>query len=133
MGSIAGWRAAHGFLLRLYALVRDRALFRATGTRAVLAAHFFDGLGFSDRLAIADFLELLAEFAAGEVAVHFARAVHLALDADACRLVFEENAARGFVDFLSACAGTAHEFFNEVGLVDSEGTHPLGQVRQFFR
>ncbi len=100
--SIAGRRAAHGFFLREVALVGDAAVLRVAGAGAVGAAHFLDGLGLGDGAAFADGIELVAEFAPGEEAVHFAGAVHLAFDADAGGQVFEEDAVGGLVDFLSA-------------------------------
>ena len=133
MRSIVARGAAQGFFLGDCAFVGDGALFGALGSRAFLAAQFFDRLGFGDGLALANGVELIAEFAACEEAVHFARAVDLAFDADAGGQVFEKDAVGGLVDFLSARARAAHEFFEQVFFANPEGGHALFERGDFFR
>jgi hypothetical protein len=105
----------------------------SVGIAGVFDGAIFDRLGFSDGLALADGVELIAEFAACEEAVHFARAVDLAFDADAGGQVFEKDAVGGLVDFLSARARAAHEFFQQVFFANPEGGHALFERGGFFR
>lgn len=100
--SISRWRFPHRLFLREIAFVCDAPVFRVARPWAVRAAHFFDRLGFCYRFTVTDRFELLAQFPAREEAVHFAGAVHLALDANARRQVFEKHAVRRLVDLLSA-------------------------------
>ena len=63
-------------------------MFGAAGAAAFLAADFLEGLIFGGGLAVGDGVDLVAEFAAGEEAVHFAGALGLAFDGDAGGEVF---------------------------------------------
>ena len=109
--SISRWRAAHRLLLGELALFCDGAVLGVPGSRPVSAAHFLDRLRFRHGFPLVDGIKLVAEFALGEVAVHFPRAVHLALDADAGRQVFQENTVRRFVDFLAARSRATDKLF----------------------
>lgn len=135
---LAGWRsllgrgAAEVFFFGEFPFVRDGALFGAAGAAAFLAAEFLDGLGFGGGAAVGDGIELIAEFAAGEEAVHFTGALDLAFDGDAGGFVLEEDAVGGFVDFLAAGAGAADEFFREIGGEDAEGGHAGFEGGKFF-
>ena len=82
-------------------------------------------------MAIADCFELIAEFAACEEAVHFTRAIHLALDANTARQMFEEDAVRSLVDLLPARARTADKFFQQVSFRKPKRRHPLFECGDF--
>lgn len=100
--SITRWRFAHRLFLREIAFIRDAPVFRVARPWTVRAAHFFDRLGFRHGFTVTDRFQLVTKFTACKEAVHFAGAVHLALDANARRQVFEKHAVRRLVNFLSA-------------------------------
>jgi hypothetical protein len=125
--------AAQAFLFRKLAFVGDGALLGSAGAATLLAAHFLDGLGFGGGFAVGDGIELVAELAAGEEAVHLAGALDLAFDGDAGWLVLEEDAVRGFVDLLAASSGATDEFLGEIGWINAKRSHAHFEGVGFFR
>lgn len=100
------------FFFGLVAFVGDHALLLAAGLLAFLATDFFDDLLAFGVFAVADFIDGIAEFAAGVVAIHFAGAGALAFDFVASGGVLEIDAGGSFVDFLPATARALDEFFD---------------------
>ena len=120
---IAAGFLAEGLFLSVLAFETDVPLALAAGTAAFLAADFLAGLLAGRLLAALNFLEGVAEFLAGEMAVHDARAVELAFDLLTAREMLEVDARRGLVDFLAAMARAPDEFLKEIRLMDSELFH----------
>jgi hypothetical protein len=69
------------------------------------------------------FFEPLAEFLAGEEAIHLAGALALDLEFDPGGRVLKKDAGGGFINLLPAAAGAADEFFDEVFFENPQGGH----------
>lgn len=113
-------------------LVFEHFLLGAPRAAALLAADFFLLLLLPALDAKEFFLELIAQLAAGKKAVGCLQAGRLALDFDPGRGVAKLHAGGGFIDLLSAGAGSADERLRQVCLRDSECSHPPVQPFPFF-
>lgn len=130
---LIGLGAARVLFIGQLAFVGDHALFLLAGFLALLAADFFDLLLAFGENAVFDFVDPIAEFFAGEVAIELTGALALAFDLDARGLVFQVNARRRFVDLLPARTGTGDEFFHKIILADVQHGHPFFLCSNFFR
>ena len=114
-------------LLSVLPLETDVTLALPTGTSALLAADFLDTLAAFGFAALLNLLNAIAQLAAGEETVHFARALGLALDFDPAWPVMEVDAGAGLVDFLSAVPRSPDEALNEFVFQDPEFRHATVQ------
>ena len=125
-------RCVHGDCLHVFRW-RPGMRRRTPSAPVLLFAHALDNAGFCGALACLLPFHGVAQFPARQKAVELPGTVHVALDGDARRDMFQINAIVGFVHLLAAAPGASNKTFLQVLLPDSQGFHALLQGGEFFR
>lgn len=103
------------------------------GLAPFLATHFFYSLPFYRLFSLLYSFQGIAYFPSREESVELTGAVHLALDSNSAGDMPQVDAVAGLVDLLSALSTAPDKFFHQILFTDSQGSHALLLLGEFFR